>query len=704
MAAEVGYVGDRTYYTKVGDVYYRVKSDDVLFDICVGIAPEHEISIYVEVDGNVMGSHVDSDFDMKNDEVNPKKTRESIDEETLEKEIEKEVEEMNMKEQHDRNKSDGVGSNEEGEEDLFRSEDDFQSQKGSDEDDTEERHIVFNPVEQYDPTFELDKYIQKFRSDPKRNVKGFRIDVIQDLRVNVSRDQAYRAKRAALKSIEGTPELQYAMMHDYANELLKSNPGSTVVLDKQKGLVQAFETVFPTSDHRFCVRHLHSNMKNAGYRGLAFKNCLWKAARATTLNEFRNCMAQMALLDKTAAEWFEDKPPTQWSRSHFKTDIKEYLMRRLQENRDRANLKWNGVLCPRIAQTVEKNIEKSADCIPIKADSSHWQLNCFDGSQHSVDLDKRSCSCRKWDLNGIPCKHACSAILCKGDDPIDYVNECYTVAVYKSVYKTGDEVVLKQKKRGRGKPQNRLKRVQTTVKCSNCGQEKHNARRCPLKKSNTMPEDVQTDTQLTDAFSQVMEEIKQTDYHANKKLKVVNESSDNGGNKTDILEGDNSGGIQEQFSVSAVPHASQESTFSVICDNPASTKPAPKPETTKAAPFKPPRYKKAAHKQPWLPSFKTSTPQQQTTTPTFTAPSTTNLQPPCPKVNIRAPPRWTGRQEVFPKLPLHPETKSLLSTCTVLEKDGKKYVTLSRLNDVLSQAKDKGEKSKKKDRRNAPFV
>ncbi|KAL0431332.1 UNVERIFIED_CONTAM: hypothetical protein Sradi_0759200 [Sesamum radiatum] len=103
---------------------------------------------------------------------------------------------------------------------------------------------------------------------------------------------------------------------------------------------------------------------------------------------------------------------------------------------DRANLKWNGVLCPRNAQIVERNVEKSADCIPIKADSSHWQLNYFDSSQHSMDLDKRSCSCRKWDLNGIPCKHACSAILCKGDDPIDYVNECYTVSVYRNVYKT----------------------------------------------------------------------------------------------------------------------------------------------------------------------------------------------------------------------------------------------------------------------------
>ncbi|KAK4399770.1 hypothetical protein Sango_1083100 [Sesamum angolense] len=49
-----------------------------------------------------------------------------------------------------------------------------------------------------------DKYLQKFKSDPKRCVKGFRLDIINDLRVNVSRHQAYRAKKAALKEIEGS--------------------------------------------------------------------------------------------------------------------------------------------------------------------------------------------------------------------------------------------------------------------------------------------------------------------------------------------------------------------------------------------------------------------------------------------------------------------------------------------------------------------
>ncbi|KAL0440230.1 UNVERIFIED_CONTAM: hypothetical protein Slati_2506000 [Sesamum latifolium] len=133
-------------------------------------------------------------------------------------------------------------------------------------------------------------------------------------------------------------------------------------------------------------------------------------------------MSQMSSLDKTVAQWFEDKPPTEWNKSHFKTEfkcdvllnnyyeifnsnilearekpiviilewIREYLMRRLQENRARADSKWKGVLCPKIAKIVEKNVEKSIDCIPIKVDFFHWQLNCFDSSQHAADLDLQS--------------------------------------------------------------------------------------------------------------------------------------------------------------------------------------------------------------------------------------------------------------------------------------------------------------------------
>lgn len=66
------------------------------------------------------------------------------------------------------------------------------------------------------------------------------------------------------------------------------NPSKfTFMSDKQKGLIRAFQEVFPESEHRFCVRHLHNNFKNTGFRGLTFKITLWNAAMASTIGEFK---------------------------------------------------------------------------------------------------------------------------------------------------------------------------------------------------------------------------------------------------------------------------------------------------------------------------------------------------------------------------------------------------------------------------------
>ncbi|KAI3458672.1 hypothetical protein Pfo_015335 [Paulownia fortunei] len=337
------------------------------------------------------------------------------------------------------------------------------------------------------------KYVQKFKYDPKRNVKGFRIDVMEDIRCLISNYQAYRAKKKVVM-IEESPEEQYSLPWDYAYEIKRTNPGTTILYlfscikmgffascrpfigvdgchlkgphggvlltavevepnnniypiayvvvgkeengmcdwfltffkidlniekdfkytfmsDKQKGLIQAFEEVFPNSAHRFCVKHMHSNFKNIGFRGQAFKSALWNAAKATTVNEFRRKMKEIRDLYESAAEshftdYYRydmllnsgceslnsnildamDKPIVsmcEW--------IMEYLTQMMQINRDRAQ-------------------QKLGDCIPIKADDYHYQISYFDGTKYSVNLNQGTCGCRKWDLSGILCKHALSAI------------------------------------------------------------------------------------------------------------------------------------------------------------------------------------------------------------------------------------------------------------------------------------------------------
>ncbi|XP_027155244.1 uncharacterized protein LOC113755439 [Coffea eugenioides] len=93
----------------------------------------------------------------------------------------------------------------------------------------------------------------------------------------------------------------------------------TIMSDKQKGLIQVCDLVFPNAAHRFCVKHMHANFSSAGFKGEALRKALWTAAKATTPTEFFSKMEEMAAIDIDAARWFDDKAPAQWSRAFFST-------------------------------------------------------------------------------------------------------------------------------------------------------------------------------------------------------------------------------------------------------------------------------------------------------------------------------------------------------------------------------------------------
>ncbi|KAL0289986.1 UNVERIFIED_CONTAM: hypothetical protein Scaly_2687000 [Sesamum calycinum] len=202
----------------------------------------------------------------------------------------------------------------------------------------------------------------------------------------------------------------------------------TFISDKQKGLLPAFDKVLPGVENRFCVRHLHGNMKTAGFKGLGYKKALWFAAKTTTVSQFQKAMQDIA--DLICILEAREKPiltMLEW--------IREYVMTRMQQLRDRAERLWEGKkLCPKIKQIVEKNLKKAADCIPVKSDDIHYEIQCFDGARYTVDLKEKTCSCRLWDLTGIPCNHAMSAISAQVLDPDDFVHECYHVDTFCKVY------------------------------------------------------------------------------------------------------------------------------------------------------------------------------------------------------------------------------------------------------------------------------
>ncbi|XP_019159583.1 PREDICTED: uncharacterized protein LOC109156168 [Ipomoea nil] len=331
----------------------------------------------------------------------------------------------------------------------------------------------------------------------------------------------------------------------------------TFVSDKQKGLVPAFHEVFPNSSHRFCVRHLCANMNAAGFNGKAIKDTMWTAARATTINQYTTAMRNLERMDIAAFEWLTDKHP-EWSRSHFNEhalcdmlvnnvsecfnamildarenpllncleSLRELLMTRLFEKREEA-LKWKGPICPNIFRKLVEIEKGVGGYMPIQCDLMLLEVKGMYTDEHEkVNLERRMCSCRKWDLTGIPCKHAIAAIWMKKQSPIDYVNVCYKKETYLAVYgrcihpmagpngwpetqlvaplppiytaragrpkklrkKGADEI--KQKPKGANQLTTdgvHLSRTHVTLHCTKCKQKGHNSRKCPLNGNRPTP-------------------------------------------------------------------------------------------------------------------------------------------------------------------------------------------------------------------------
>ncbi|XP_071741008.1 uncharacterized protein [Rutidosis leptorrhynchoides] len=215
----------------------------------------------------------------------------------------------------------------------------------------------------------------------------------------------------------------------------------TFVSDRQKGLIHAVERMFPCAEHRYCLRHLHENMKIKNFRGLAYKQHLWKCATATTVPHFEKYMLDLKGFDAKAWKYLADISPHQWSRSHFTgrevSDvllsnmceffnrwivdgrdksiitclefIRSYLMKRIDTVKNKI-MKSEGLLTPKATKVFEVIKKEASKYTMIYNGSRMFQVNGPHNDQMVVDMGQRTCACRKWKLNGMPCKHAIACI------------------------------------------------------------------------------------------------------------------------------------------------------------------------------------------------------------------------------------------------------------------------------------------------------
>jgi hypothetical protein len=95
--------------------------------------------------------------------------------------------------------------------------------------------------------------------------------------------------------------------------------------------------------------------------------------------------------------------------------------------------RWMTKICPNILKKLNTYITEYVPCHAICNGASKFEVK---QGVHgfTVDLDKIECSCRYWQLPGLPCPHAISCIFFKTNTLGDYVATSYTMEAFRSTY------------------------------------------------------------------------------------------------------------------------------------------------------------------------------------------------------------------------------------------------------------------------------
>ncbi|KAL3531259.1 hypothetical protein ACH5RR_010581 [Cinchona calisaya] len=251
-------------------------------------------------------------------------------------------------------------------------------------------------------------------------------------------------------------------LHNLLETNTENMPRLTILSDRRKSITDAVEANFPSAFHGFCLRHLSESFRKE-FNNTMLVNFLWEAANALTLAEFENRIHEIGEMSQEANYWIRRVPPRLWATSHFEGTrfghltaniaeslnswileasalpiiqmmecIRRQLMTWFNERRE-ASMEWTSVLVPSAERRVSEAIERARTYQVLRANEADFEVISHEGP-NMVDIRNRSCSCRGWQLYGLPCAHAVAALLSCRQNVHRFTESCFTIATYRKAY------------------------------------------------------------------------------------------------------------------------------------------------------------------------------------------------------------------------------------------------------------------------------
>ena len=174
-------------------------------------------------------------------------------------------------------------------------------------------------------------------------------------------------------------------------------------------------------------------------------------------------LSELQTYNESLAKWVEENSPKHWAMSKFTkkrwdkmiTNLVESFNAWLKNERHHSiytfmmehiikldgmlvkhkeeSKHWKGSIGPKIEQKLMTNITKGEG----------YAMSLFMNSRYSVsigrvfvivDLINRTCTCKAWQMSGIPCDHFCVVMQSIGQNVVEFVNEWFTFSKQNLIY------------------------------------------------------------------------------------------------------------------------------------------------------------------------------------------------------------------------------------------------------------------------------
>ncbi|GMI84423.1 MUSTANG 7 [Hibiscus trionum] len=243
----------------------------------------------------------------------------------------------------------------------------------------------------------------------------------------------------------------------------------TFIAARQKGLRESILEIFKGSYHGYCLRYLAEELVRdlKGKFSHEVKSTmieyLYQAASAPKPEYFRTSVESIKGISLEAYNWIMQSEPQNWANSffqgarynHMTSNFGEHFYSRVSDAHElpitrmvdvirgkimeliytrRADSDhWLTRLTPSMEEKLEKESLKVCSLLVLPTTDSIFEVQ--GESTEVIDMDRCwDCSCKGWQLTGLPCCHAIAVINSNGLNPYDYCSRYFTTERYRLTY------------------------------------------------------------------------------------------------------------------------------------------------------------------------------------------------------------------------------------------------------------------------------